>query len=219
MIERREMVVSQRWSLAAMLVASLLVGALPAAAASDCRGRLEFDELYECEFRSDRAPGTADGFLLFEEFDANAFKATLDVLGERSVGYCTCKTSRQDRFDRAKAFECVTGFGPSVAETFEGSVTGNGDTIYKGQFWSSDPAGGGFARFAFDCSGASEDSDTDSDGEDDSDTDSDGSSDGEDDSGSGDKATVCHKGKKTLEIPASSLQQHLDHGDTLGSCD
>jgi hypothetical protein len=32
------------------------------------------------------------------------------------------------------------------------------------------------------------------------------------------KVTVCHKGK-SLTVSASSLQDHLDHGDTEGACD
>jgi hypothetical protein len=34
----------------------------------------------------------------------------------------------------------------------------------------------------------------------------------------GDTAVVCHKGKKTLELPLSAAQAHLDHGDKLGPC-
>ena len=34
----------------------------------------------------------------------------------------------------------------------------------------------------------------------------------------GDTALVCHKGKKTLELPREAVQAHLDHGDTLGPC-
>ena len=34
----------------------------------------------------------------------------------------------------------------------------------------------------------------------------------------GDTAMVCHKGKKTLELPRSAAQAHLDHGDKLGPC-
>ena len=34
----------------------------------------------------------------------------------------------------------------------------------------------------------------------------------------GDTAVVCHKGKKTLELPRSAAQAHLDHGDRLGPC-
>jgi hypothetical protein len=34
----------------------------------------------------------------------------------------------------------------------------------------------------------------------------------------GDTATVCHKGKKTLELPRGAAQAHLDHGDRLGPC-
>jgi hypothetical protein len=34
----------------------------------------------------------------------------------------------------------------------------------------------------------------------------------------GDTAVVCHKGKKTLELPRDAAQAHLGHGDTLGPC-
>lgn len=34
----------------------------------------------------------------------------------------------------------------------------------------------------------------------------------------GDSAVVCHKGKKTLELPRDAVQAHLDHGDRLGPC-
>jgi hypothetical protein len=34
----------------------------------------------------------------------------------------------------------------------------------------------------------------------------------------GDTAVVCHKGKKTMELPRSAAQAHLDHGDRLGPC-
>ena len=34
----------------------------------------------------------------------------------------------------------------------------------------------------------------------------------------GDTAVICHKGKKTLELPRSAAQAHLDHGDRLGPC-
>ncbi len=34
----------------------------------------------------------------------------------------------------------------------------------------------------------------------------------------GDTAVVCHKGKKTLELPRGAAQAHLDHGDKLGPC-
>jgi len=33
------------------------------------------------------------------------------------------------------------------------------------------------------------------------------------------KVLVCHKGKNTLCISINALQAHLDHGDSLGSCD
>ena len=29
---------------------------------------------------------------------------------------------------------------------------------------------------------------------------------------------ICHKGKKTLELPREAVQAHLDHGDSLGPC-
>ena len=29
---------------------------------------------------------------------------------------------------------------------------------------------------------------------------------------------VCHKGKKTLELPRSAVDAHLAHGDWLGRC-
>ena len=34
----------------------------------------------------------------------------------------------------------------------------------------------------------------------------------------GDSVLVCHKGKKTLELPREAVQAHLDHGDRLGRC-
>jgi hypothetical protein len=34
----------------------------------------------------------------------------------------------------------------------------------------------------------------------------------------GDTAVVCHKGKKSLELPREAVQAHLDHGDRLGPC-
>lgn len=36
--------------------------------------------------------------------------------------------------------------------------------------------------------------------------------------GSGDTVTVCHKGKKTMELPRSALKGHLGHGDRRGRC-
>lgn len=29
---------------------------------------------------------------------------------------------------------------------------------------------------------------------------------------------VCHKGKKTLNLPEGAVRAHLDHGDRLGPC-
>lgn len=34
----------------------------------------------------------------------------------------------------------------------------------------------------------------------------------------GDTVLVCHKGKKTLELPANAAQAHLNHGDRYGRC-
>ena len=36
--------------------------------------------------------------------------------------------------------------------------------------------------------------------------------------GSGDTLVICHKGKKTMELPRSAAQAHLNHGDRLGPC-
>lgn len=35
---------------------------------------------------------------------------------------------------------------------------------------------------------------------------------------SGGTALVCHKGKKTMELPREAVQGHLNHGDRLGPC-
>jgi hypothetical protein len=32
------------------------------------------------------------------------------------------------------------------------------------------------------------------------------------------KNLVCHKGKKTLELPREAIGAHLDHGDYRGRC-
>jgi hypothetical protein len=34
----------------------------------------------------------------------------------------------------------------------------------------------------------------------------------------GDTVVVCHKGKKTLELPRNAAQAHLNHGDRPGPC-
>jgi hypothetical protein len=34
----------------------------------------------------------------------------------------------------------------------------------------------------------------------------------------GDTVVVCHKGKKTMELPRSAAQAHLNHGDRMGPC-
>jgi hypothetical protein len=36
--------------------------------------------------------------------------------------------------------------------------------------------------------------------------------------GGGETAVVCHKGKKTLELPLDAAQAHLNHGDRRGPC-
>ena len=33
-----------------------------------------------------------------------------------------------------------------------------------------------------------------------------------------DHVLVCHKGKKTMELPASALNGHMNHGDHRGPC-
>jgi hypothetical protein len=33
-----------------------------------------------------------------------------------------------------------------------------------------------------------------------------------------DKVTLCHKGH-TIKVSRSALRAHLDHGDTIGSCE
>jgi hypothetical protein len=33
-----------------------------------------------------------------------------------------------------------------------------------------------------------------------------------------DKALVCHKGKKTLEVSEAAVGAHLKHGDQRGAC-
>jgi hypothetical protein len=34
----------------------------------------------------------------------------------------------------------------------------------------------------------------------------------------GDTVVLCHKGKKTLELPGNAAQAHLGHGDRRGPC-
>lgn len=36
--------------------------------------------------------------------------------------------------------------------------------------------------------------------------------------GGGDTEVVCHKGKKTLELPREAAKAHLNHGDRRGPC-
>jgi uncharacterized protein YceK len=33
-----------------------------------------------------------------------------------------------------------------------------------------------------------------------------------------DHELICHKGKKTMSLPASAVQAHLNHGARRGSC-
>jgi uncharacterized protein YceK len=33
-----------------------------------------------------------------------------------------------------------------------------------------------------------------------------------------DRTQVCHKGKKTLDLPRSAVQAHINHGDRYGRC-
>jgi hypothetical protein len=34
----------------------------------------------------------------------------------------------------------------------------------------------------------------------------------------GDTVVICHKGKKSLELPREAAKAHLDHGDRTGPC-
>ena len=34
----------------------------------------------------------------------------------------------------------------------------------------------------------------------------------------GDTVLLCHKGKKTMELPASAADAHINHGDRYGRC-
>lgn len=34
----------------------------------------------------------------------------------------------------------------------------------------------------------------------------------------GDTVLVCHKGKKTMELPANAAEAHINHGDRYGRC-
>lgn len=34
----------------------------------------------------------------------------------------------------------------------------------------------------------------------------------------GDTVLLCHKGKKTMELPATAAEAHLGHGDRYGRC-
>lgn len=36
--------------------------------------------------------------------------------------------------------------------------------------------------------------------------------------GGGDTVLICHKGKKTMELPRSSVNAHIAHGDRHGAC-
>ena len=41
---------------------------------------------------------------------------------------------------------------------------------------------------------------------------------GHDGKAGGDTVLVCHKGKKTLELPREAAKAHINHGDSFGSC-
>ena len=34
----------------------------------------------------------------------------------------------------------------------------------------------------------------------------------------GDTVLLCHKSKKTMELPSSAAQAHINHGDRYGRC-
>lgn len=34
----------------------------------------------------------------------------------------------------------------------------------------------------------------------------------------GDTVFICHKGKKTMELPSEAVNAHIGHGDTYGPC-
>ena len=36
--------------------------------------------------------------------------------------------------------------------------------------------------------------------------------------GGGGEVTICHKGNKTMTLPAEAVGAHLDHGDHRGPC-
>lgn len=36
--------------------------------------------------------------------------------------------------------------------------------------------------------------------------------------GGGNEVTICHKGKKTMTLPAEAVGAHMDHGDRRGPC-
>ncbi len=183
------------WRRAAACLFSIAViaGALPAEGASTCSQRLDFDEVYECQFRSQATNLVMDGSVLFEGLSANTFMATLELDGTMTVGFCTCKTKPQNTpgFNKSKSFECVTALAGGAVETMEGAVNGDGDKISKGQIWSVDAAQQSFLRLAFTCGKDADDEDSDGDSDEDSDEDSDGDSDedSDEDSDSDDAGT------------------------------
>ena len=75
---------------ACLFGAVVLALALPTDAASNCRQRLDFTEVYECEFRSQATNLVTDGSIVFEELSGDTFTATLELDGAVSLGYCTC---------------------------------------------------------------------------------------------------------------------------------
>ncbi len=164
---------------ACLFSVAVIAGALPADAGGTCSQRLDFNELYECEFRSQATNLVMEGSILFEGLSANTFTATLDLDGTMSLGFCTCKTKMENSpgFSKSKSFECVTALAGGAVETMEGAVNGNGDKISKGQIWSVDAAQQSFLRLAFTCGKDTDDEDSDGDSDGDSDEDSDGDSD------------------------------------------
>ena len=74
-----------RRAAACLFSVAVIAGALPADAASTCSQRLDFDEVYECQFRSQATNLVMDGSVLFEGLSANTFMATLELDVERPV--------------------------------------------------------------------------------------------------------------------------------------
>jgi len=183
---------SRTLATALVLGAAALAWALPARAASNCSQRLNFDEVYECEFRGQGSSAVTEGSLLFEQLGGDTFTATLDLEGAMSLGYCTCKTKPQNSpgFGKSKSFECVTALPGGAVETMEGAVIGNGDKISAGQVWSVDPVLPSFLRLAFSCGKAGKPNDDGEGDPDDPDDPDDGNDDGTDDGNGGNPNTA-----------------------------